>query len=88
MYWTAEADRILRHLEASCTAGAIGVAIWPFDPPALPMVVEIYRRILTGPVNKGSLAEGHAHLERQWPNLPEALRVAAESSEDAFDATV
>jgi hypothetical protein len=31
-----------------------GFSIWPFDPPRLPMVVEIYPRLLTGPVVKSS----------------------------------
>src|SRR5688572_17311154 len=34
---------------------AAGFSIWPFDPPGWPRVVEIYPRLLTGPVNKSSL---------------------------------
>jgi hypothetical protein len=31
-----------------------GWSIWPFDPPSLPLLVEIYPRLLTGPVVKSS----------------------------------
>jgi len=37
---------VLRRLQSA------GLSIWPFDPPRLPMVLEIYPRLLTGPVTK------------------------------------
>jgi hypothetical protein len=59
-----------------------GFAVWPFDQPRLPLVVEIYPRLLTGPVVKSRAAVRSAYLRRRgWP-----MRAAA--SEDAFDATV
>lgn len=59
-----------------------GFAIWPFDRPGLPAAVEIFPRLLTGPVVKSRPAERGRYLaERGWP--PEAA-----VSEDAFDATV
>ncbi|HEY4025807.1 MAG TPA: hypothetical protein VGO86_05190, partial [Candidatus Dormibacteraeota bacterium] len=37
---------LLRRLRAE------GFAVWPFDPPRLPMAMEIFPRLLTGPVIK------------------------------------
>ena len=65
-----------------------GFSVWPFDAPALPMVVEIYPRILTGAVVKSNgmaratyLATRHAHLTR-------AIMSLGANNEDAFDALV
>jgi hypothetical protein len=67
---------LLRRLRAE------GFAIWPFDPPALPLAVEIFPRLLTGPVIKARRAEREAYLRRHgWPE-------SAAVSEDAFDAAV
>ena len=47
---------------------AHGFAVWPFDEFALPLVIEIYPRILTGGVIKRS-PEARAHFVarfRQW----------------------
>jgi hypothetical protein len=66
-------------------AGA-GFHIWPFDAPALPLVVEIFPRVLTGPVRKSSPSERERYL-RTVPMPPELGRLAA-ASEDAFDAAV
>jgi hypothetical protein len=67
---------VLRRLRAA------GFAVWPFDPPRLPMVVEIFPRLLTGPVVKSRRAARESYLRsRAWP--PEAA-----VSEDAFDAAV
>ena len=69
---------------------AAGFAIWPFDDPTLPLIVEIYPRALTGPVVKSSedarraYLDLHAYRDRM---SPEALS-KAERSEDAFDASV
>jgi len=65
-----------------------GFAIWPFDPPRLPMAVEIYPRQLTGPVNKSSRVARALYLQARFADQPDAFLRAAESSEDAFDAAV
>lgn len=65
-----------------------GYAIWPFDPVRLPVVVEIYPRILTGAVVKSDRAEREKYLSRLSESQhPELLDFAA-SSEDAFDAFI
>ena len=65
-----------------------GFAIWPFNPPSLPLVVEIYPRALTGPVVKSDAAARHQYLDAwQWPSdLPSRTRVA--ETEDSFDAAI
>lgn len=74
---------VLRKLQAA------GFSIWPFDPPRLRVVLEIYPRLLTGPVNKGQESARAAYLKRDdFANLSEDERSAAENSEDAFDAIV
>jgi len=65
-----------------------GIAIWPFDRGALPVAVEVYPRLLTGPVVKSSAGARAAYLKQRLPGLqPEELAKAA-GSEDAFDAAV
>ena len=65
-----------------------GFAIWPFDPPGMPLVLEIYPRALTGPVVKRVPAARRAYLERlRWP-ADAATRSLVASSEDALDAAV
>jgi hypothetical protein len=67
---------LLRRLRAE------GFAIWPFDSPRPPLVVEIFPRLLTGPVVKSRRDARERYLaERGWP-----LEVGF--SEDAFDAAV
>jgi hypothetical protein len=58
-----------------------GFSIWPFDPPGWPRVLEIYPRMLTGPVAKSRAAARDAYLERRYPGLECP-------TEDAFDAAV
>jgi len=64
-----------------------GCAIWPFDGPRDPLVIEIYPRILTGPVVKSLHEDRSAYLKR-WPALTTDTRSRAAASEDAFDALV
>jgi SAM-dependent methyltransferase len=65
-----------------------GFAVWPFDSPALPLVVEIYPRALTGPVVKSDPAARRSYLDAwRWPADP-AARSAVAETEDAFDAAV
>lgn len=65
-----------------------GFSIWPFHDPALPLVIEIYPRLLTGPVVKAREAERSAYLARCLPRIGGALARKAVSSPDAFDAAV
>jgi hypothetical protein len=65
-----------------------GFAIWPFDPPALPLVIEIYPRVLTGPVKKSRQDQRRAYLDSELPPLPPRFAEKASSSDDAFDALV
>lgn len=66
---------------------AVGFRIWPFhDEPRLPVVVEIYPRVFTGPVVKSHPETRRAYLDEHAPELDEQFRVSATASEDAFDA--
>ncbi len=79
----------LRGIPMLARLRAAGFSIWPFDPPRLPLLVEIYPRLLTGPVVKSSLAARAEYLGRpEFAELPSRVRAAAEGSEDAFDALV
>lgn len=64
-----------------------GFAVWPFDEPHGPFVVEIYPRLLSGAVNKSSAADRRAYLASH-PSIEEPWRTRATDSEDAFDAVV
>lgn len=65
-----------------------GFAVWPFDPPRLPVVIEIYPRLLTGEVVKSSLTDRRKYLDERYPDLAPNVRLIAESCEDSFDAAV
>jgi len=65
-----------------------GFSIWPFDPPRLPMIVEIYPRWLTGRVRKTSPVARALHVATNFEDLDPALADLAASTEDAFDAAV
>ena len=65
-----------------------GFAIWPFDRARLPMVVEIYPRYLTGPVNKSSAVARALYLQAHHARETREMLALAGSSEDAFDAAV
>lgn len=65
-----------------------GFAIWPFDEPDLPLVVEIYPRLLTGDVVKSDPRARLRYLADRFPGVGEENRVLAVASEDAFDAAV
>lgn len=64
-----------------------GFHVWPFDPPELPLVVEIYPRLLTGPVRKSDPSAREEYLTR-FPQLDPELRKRAAGDENAFDAAV
>jgi len=65
-----------------------GFAIWPFDAPRRPLVVEIYPRLLTGPVVKSSADARASYLSKRFPSFTEEMHRRASSTEDAFDAAV
>jgi diadenosine tetraphosphate (Ap4A) HIT family hydrolase len=65
-----------------------GFAVWPFHPPRLPMVIEIYPRLLTGAVVKSDPAVRKAYLAGSFPEMDAELRELAATSEDALDAAV
>jgi hypothetical protein len=65
-----------------------GFSIWPFHPAAPHTVMEIYPRLLTGPVHKSNRQHRVAYLRAaQWPIPPPFLERMIES-EDAFDAGI
>ena len=65
-----------------------GWRVWPFDPPDYPLLVEIYPRLLTGPVVKRSPPARSLYLRERFPWLSADLFNEAAGSEDAFDALV
>ena len=65
-----------------------GFSIWPFHEVQTRLVIEIYPRLLTGPVNKSDFDERAAYLARRMPEIDDPLACKAASSEDAFDAAV
>ena len=67
---------------------AQGFSVWPFHQVQAPRVIEIYPRLLTGPVKKANLDARHKYLARHFHEIDDALACKAASSEDAFDAAV
>jgi hypothetical protein len=78
---------------------AAGFRVWPFEEPELrgekprPLMVEIYPRLLTGEVNKGSAKARAAWLAKRrgdaaYAALGRGVLGKARASEDAFDALV
>jgi len=79
---------------------AAGFRVWPFEEPELrgreprPLLVEIYPRLLTGEVNKGSAKARAAYLAQRrkegaaYRALSRGVLAKARTSEDAFDALV
>ena len=70
-----------------------GWRIWPFDDPepGVPLAVEIWPRVLTGPVRKSRRADRAAWVDATavdvfGTHVPDRLRDAVLESEDAFDA--
>lgn len=79
----------LRGMPSLLELRAAGAAIWPFDEPRLPLVLELYPRVFTGPVVKRNAAARALVLERvDAKALPRELRARAEQSDDAFDAAL
>ncbi len=74
----------IRGMPHLLTLRAAGGAIWPFDPVGRVTVAEIYPRIFTGGAVKSSEVARAGIVDSLA--LPDAVRTAAASSEDAFDA--
>jgi hypothetical protein len=67
---------------------AAGFGIWPFDPPSPWTVLEIYPRLLTGPVRKSDHERRARYLSAApWSVAPEFATSIVES-DDAFDAAI
>lgn len=78
----------LRGMPHLATLREKGFSIWPFHEVKSPLVIEVYPRLLTGPLNKSDFDVRNAHLARRFPEVDCALACKAASSEDAFDAAV
>ena len=83
-----------------------GFRVWPFDEavlaadaPPSPLLVEMYTRLMTGPVHKANPQARRAYLDRlrrpaspdfdpRYAGLPRAVMQGALGSEDAFDALI
>jgi hypothetical protein len=65
-----------------------GARIWPFTHRGSPTVIEIYPRLMTGPVHKSSAAARSDLLARRYPRLNPEFRRLATVSDDAFDAAI
>lgn len=73
-------------MQALHRLSAAGFHIWPFDPGSLPVVVEIYPRLLTGRITKSDPAARDAYLRSVA--MATKFRARAAASEDAFDAAI
>lgn len=78
----------LRGMQSLKRLREAGFHVWPFDPPGLPLVVEIYPRLLTGPVDKRDPTARESYLSRYTTRLSPEQRCTAGSCEDAFDAAI
>lgn len=84
----------LRGMQTLVRLQDAGFAIWPFDNTKLPMVVEMYSRLNTGPVHKSNPDARAAYLKRKqqedaaYAALSRTALQKARASEDAFDALV
>ncbi|MDP9235871.1 MAG: hypothetical protein M3P30_00480 [Chloroflexota bacterium] len=65
-----------------------GFHIWPFCDAGLPRVIEIYPRLLTGPVRKRRGEARQCYIATHCPDLDAESAHVAASTEDAFDAAV
>ena len=78
----------IRGMPHLATLRAAGFSIWPFHEVKTPLVIEIYPRLLTGPVNKSDHSARKASLVRGFPEIGGGLAGKAASTDDAFDAAV
>jgi hypothetical protein len=63
-----------------------GFSVWPFDPPRLPMALEIYPRWLTGRVQKSREISRRLFLATRASREDREVVESAASCEHAFDA--
>ncbi len=77
----------IRGMPALLALREAGFKIWPFDPPGMPLVVEIYPRLFYGKVAKNRLEARVEHLEK-YSGLDKMQRIKASCSDDAFDSLV
>jgi hypothetical protein len=73
-------------MQALHRLAAAGFGIWPFHEAKPPLLVEIYPRLLTGPVTKSQQSERERYLSTL--DIPRQFSRRATGSEDAFDAAV
>jgi hypothetical protein len=67
---------------------ATGFSIWPFDPPSPYMVLEVYPRLMTGPVHKSNLERRARYLDAMPWSVAPRFATSMVASEDAFDAAI
>lgn len=77
----------IRGMPHLLTLAENGFGIWPFSD-GWPRVVEIYPRLLTGPVEKSRWSARRDYLFERFPEQSADLLERASGSEDAFDAAV
>jgi hypothetical protein len=65
-----------------------GFNVWPFDPPGFPLALEIYPRLLTGPVIKSNAQLRLNYIAERYPGLKSGWVSSVAKSEDAFDAAI
>ena len=65
-----------------------GMSIWPFDASGHATALEIYPRLMTGPVRKSRADERASYVEKHMALQSADMRALAASTEDAFDAAV
>ena len=65
-----------------------GFSVWPFDPVSPWTLLEIYPRLLTGPVRKSDPAQRALYLDGVPWHVPTRFARAMRASEDAFDAGI
>jgi hypothetical protein len=78
----------LRGMPHLLTLREQGWSIWPFDGSGRHTVIEIYPRVLTGPVAKSNAEARRQYLQRTKWNWKDVHLQAAGASEDAFDAAI
>jgi hypothetical protein len=78
----------IRGMPLLCQLHLAGAMVWPFTDRGHPRVVEIYPRLLTGPVRKSDPVARRALLKTRYPRLASEYVDLAAMSDDAFDAAV
>lgn len=84
----------LRGMKSLVRLEDAGFAIWPFHRGRLPMAVEMYSRLNTGPVHKSNPEARSAYLNAKrktdpaYAALTRTVLQKARASDDAFDALV